>query len=56
MRLIICILKWLSREFLLVTYNVLIDAFCKKRRMKEANNVLGVMLKACVKPDIITLG
>ncbi|KAG5022169.1 hypothetical protein JHK85_018511 [Glycine max] len=35
-----------------VTYNTLIHGFCKEGKMKEAKNVLAVMLK--VKPDVIT--
>ena len=38
----------------LVTYNVLIDAFYKRERPKEAKNVLAVMLKVDVKPDTFT--
>jgi len=38
----------------IITYNVLIDALCKRKRLKEAKNVLDVMLKACVRSDIFT--
>jgi len=34
---------------------MLIDALCKKGNVREARKVLAVMVKACVRPNSITL-
>ncbi|WVZ15032.1 hypothetical protein V8G54_012598 [Vigna mungo] len=36
-------------------YNIMIDHLCKEGKIKEAKYVLGVMVRAFVKPDIVTL-
>ena len=34
------------------TYNILVDALCKKGKLKEAKSMITVMMKSFVKPDI----
>ncbi|KAK2366966.1 putative pentatricopeptide repeat-containing protein, mitochondrial [Trifolium repens] len=38
----------------IVTFNILVDAFCKEGNVKQAINVLAVMIKEGVKPDVVT--
>ena len=36
------------------TYTILVDALCKEGKVKEAKNTLALMLKAHLKPDVVT--
>ncbi|WJX66635.1 hypothetical protein P8452_51174 [Trifolium repens] len=37
-----------------LTFNILVDAFCKEGKVKEANNVFAMMMRKGVKPDVVT--
>jgi pentatricopeptide repeat domain-containing protein 1 len=36
------------------TFSILVDGFCKEGMVKEAKNVLAIMMKQGIKPDVVT--
>ncbi|KAH1047008.1 hypothetical protein J1N35_037792 [Gossypium stocksii] len=37
-----------------VTYSILVDAYCKEGMVSEANDVVGTMIKQGIEPDVVT--